>query len=273
MADETSLTDQIDTSRPSVARMYDHYLGGTDNYVVDRNAADQMMSAVPESREMVRANRAFLVHAVHYMAAELGIRQFLDIGSGLPTRQSVHEVARATAPDSRVVYVDHDPHAVVHGRALLAKDKTTAITHGDLLYPDEILADPKVVELIDFDRPVAVLIVAILHFVSDESDPAGLIGRLRQVMAPGSYLAISHVLDDPRPHTIGKILTASGAPPWHPRTREQILAFFDGFDLVEPGLAVLPQWRPPTSDAVPPHRTPGSTEDLHWQVAGIARRS
>jgi hypothetical protein len=273
MAEEASLTDQIDTSRPSVARMYDYYLDGKDNYVVDRDAAKRMLSAVPESREMVRANRAFLVRAVHYLAAELGIRQFLDIGSGLPTQQNVHEVARAVAPDSRVVYVDHDPHAVVHGRALLATDANTAYTHGDLLDLDRILADPKVGELIDFDRPVAVLIVAILHFVSDEDDPAGVLGRLRDVMAPSSVLAVSHVLDDPRTHAIGKILTASGAPPWHPRSRERVLGFFDGFDLVEPGLAVLPQWRPPTGDVMPLHRAQGSPEELHWQVAGIAWRS
>jgi hypothetical protein len=274
MADETqSLLDQIDTARPSVARMYDYYLGGRDNYVVDREAADQMMVAVPESKEMVRANRAFLVRAVHHLAAEMGIRQFLDIGSGLPTQQNVHEVAQAVSPDSRVVYVDHDPHAVVHGRALLATGENTDFIHGDLLRPEKILEDPRVGRLIDFDEPVAILIVAILHFVSDEDGPMDILERLRQAMAPGSHLAISHVLDDPRPHAIGKILTASGAPPWHPRSHEDVVRFFDGFDLVEPGVVLLPHWRPPTPAAVPLHRTPGSAEELRWQVAGIARRS
>src|SRR3954452_5092703 len=273
MADEIqSLVDQIDTGRPSVARMYDYYLGGRDNYVVDREAADQMMLAVPESKEMVLANRAFLVRAVHYLAAELGIRQFLDIGSGLPTRQNVHEVAQAVSPDSRVVYVDHDPPAVVHGRALLAAGDNTAFVHGDLLRPDEILADPQVGELIDFDEPVAVLIVAILHFVSDEDDPGAIVGRLHEAMAPGSHLAVSHVLDDPRSHAIGQILTASGAPPWFPRPQEEVVRFFAGFDLVEPGVAVLPRWRPPTAVSARSNRTPGSTEDLHWQVPGIALR-
>jgi len=277
MADEIqSLVDQIDTGRPSVARMYDHYLGGKDNYAVDRNAADQMMLAVPESKEMVRANRAFLVRAVHYMAAELGIRQFLDIGSGLPTQQNVHEVAQAVSPDSRVVYVDHDPHAVVHGRALLATGENTAFVHGDLLRTEDILKDAKVGELIDFGEPVAVLIVAILHFVSDEDDPSGIIEQLHEAMAPGSHLAISHVLDDPRSHAIGKILTASGAPPWYPRPQEEVVRFFDGFDLVEPGVAVLPRWRPPAPAAVPLHPAPASAsasaDELHWQVAGIARR-
>jgi hypothetical protein len=273
MADEAErLADQIDTSRPSVARMYDYYLGGKDNYIVDRTTADQMMSAVPESKEMVRANRAFLVRAVHYMAAEMGIRQFLDIGSGLPTRQNVHEVAQAVDPASRVVYIDHDPHAVVHGRALLATGENTLFTQGDLRRPEAILEDPLVRELIDFDEPVAILIVAILHFVSDEDDPGAIIARLHKAMAPGSHLAISHVLDDPRPHAIGKILTASGAPPWYPRTHAGVLRFFDGFDLVDPDLAVLLQWRPPASATVPLHRTPDSTDTMHWQVAGIARR-
>jgi hypothetical protein len=273
MAEETRpLADQIDTGRPSVARMYDYYLGGKDNYAVDRAAADQMMSAVPESKEMVRANRAFLVRAVHHLAAERGIRQFLDIGSGLPTRQNVHEVAQAVAPDSRVVYVDHDPHAVIHGRALLETGENTLFTHGDLLRPDKILDDPKVRSLIDFDQPVAILIVAILHFVSDEDDPIGILGRLREAMAPGSHLAISHVLDDPRTHAIGKILTASGAPPWFPRSRSQISGFFDGFEPVEPGVTVLPEWHPPTASAAPLHRAADSAHALRWQVAGIARR-
>jgi S-adenosyl methyltransferase len=273
MADENrSLANQIDTGRPSVARMYDYYLGGKDNYVVDRTAADQMMSAVPESKEMVVANRAFLARAVHYLAAEVGIRQFLDIGSGLPTRQNVHEVAQAVDPDSRVVYVDHDPHAVVHGKALLATGTNTVFTHGDLLKPEEILEDPKVRALIDFDRPVASLIVAILHFVSDEDDPAGITRRLHAAMAPGGYLAVSHILDDPRTHAIGEILMASGAPQWYPRSRSEITGFFDEFELVDPGVTVLPQWRPPTQAAVPLHSPPTSTQELRWQVAGIARR-
>jgi hypothetical protein len=273
MADETRpLANQIQTSRPSVARMYDYYLGGKDNYVVDRTAADQMMSAVPESKQMVQANRAFLVRAVHYLAAEMGIRQFLDIGSGLPTQHNVHEVAQAVDPASRVVYVDHDPHAVVHGRALLATGKNTLFTEGDLLQPEKILDDPKVRALIDFDQPVAILIVAILHFVSDEDDPIGILARLREAMVPGGYLAISHVLDDPRTHAIGNILTSSGAPPWFPRSHSAITGFFDGFELADPGVTVLPKWLPPTPAAVPLHRTPDPAQELHWQVAGIARR-
>jgi len=249
----------VDSSKPSVARMYDYYLGGKDNYVVDREAAERMMTAVPESVDMVRANREFLAQAVRRLAAEAGIRQFLDIGSGLPTRQNVHEVAQAVAPDCRVVYVDHDPLAVVHGQALLATSPGTAYVHGDLRRPAEILAAPEVRELIDFDQPVAILIVAILHFINTDDDPAGIVRTLRDSMAPGSHLAISHVLADPRTGAIGDILSASGAPRWSPRTREQILPFFDGFELIDPGLALLAEWVP--------HPTP----DLRWQVAGVGR--
>ena len=268
--DETSAATGVDSSRPSVARMYDYYLGGKDNFAVDRAAADAMMTAVPESVRMVASNRAFLVRAVRYLAAEAGIRQFLDIGSGLPTRQNVHEVARAAAPDSRVVYADHDPLAVVHGRALLAVDRNTQYLHGDLREPEKILDDPQVRALIDFDEPVAVLVVAILHFIGDQDDPIGILRRLRERMAPGSYLVISHILDDPRPHEIGRILQAAGAPAWYPRTPEQILPFFEGFDLIGPGLALLPRWQPP--GAAPADPEPDGAAELRWQAAGVARR-
>src|SRR5882724_7253240 len=152
MADDASEVIGVDSSRPSVARMYDYYLGGKDNFAVDRAAAEKMMSTVPESVHMVASNRAFLVRAVRYLAAEAGIRQFLDIGSGLPTRQNVHEVAQAAAPDSRVVYVDHDSLAVVHGQALLAVDQNTRYIQGDLRQPEQILDDSRVRELIDFDQ-------------------------------------------------------------------------------------------------------------------------
>ena len=269
MPEETKVPG-VDTSRPSVARMYDYYLGGKDNFAVDRAAAEAMMASVPESVQMVASNRAFLVRAVRYLAAEAGVRQFLDIGSGLPTRQNVHEVAQAAAPDSRVVYVDHDPLAVAHGRALLAVDANTRYIHGDLREPQQILDDPEVGALIDFARPVAVLVVATLHFIGDQDDPAGILSRLRERMAPGSYLVISHILDDPRPHEIGRILNAAGAPSWYPRTPERILPFFEGFDLIGPGLSLLPHWQAPGAE--PPGTRPDGVEELRWQVAGVAIR-
>jgi SAM-dependent methyltransferase len=251
--------------------MYDYYLGGKDNFAVDRAAADSMMASVPESVQMVASNREFLVRAVHHLAAEAGVRQFLDIGSGLPTRRSVHEVAQAVAPGSRIVYVDHDPLAVMHGRALLAVNENTRYIQGDLREPRKILNDDRVRELLDFDQPVAVLLLAVLHFIGEHDDPAAILGLLRERMAPGSYLVISHILDDPRPHEIGRILTAAGAPRWYPRTRAEILPFFDGFELIGPGLALLPHWQPPGAES--PERQRDGAKELRWQVAGVARRN
>jgi SAM-dependent methyltransferase len=270
MSDETKVPG-VDTSRPSVARMYDYYLGGKDNFAVDRTAADSMMTSVPESVQMVASNREFLVRAVHHLAARAGVRQFLDIGSGLPTRRNVHEVAQAAAPSSRVVYVDHDPLAVAHGQALLAINENTRYIQGDLREPPKILDEPQVRALIDFDQPVAVLLVAVLHFIGDHDDPARILGLLRERMAPGSYLVISHILDDPRPHEIGRILNAAGAPRWFPRTREEILPFFEGFELIGPGLALLPHWQAPGAE--PTETRPDGSKELRWQVAGVGRRS
>ena len=251
--------------------MYDYYIGGKNHFAADREVADAALAHWPSGRIGLRENRKFLGRAVRYLAGAAGVRQFLDIGSGLPTRQNVHEVAQAAAPGSRVVYVDHDPLAVAHGRALLAVDANTRYIHGDLREPQKILDDPQVRALIDFDRPVAVLVVATLHFIGDQDDPAGILRRLRERMAPGSYLVISHILDDPRPHEIGRILNAAGAPPWYPRTPEQILPFFEGFDLIGPGLALLPRWQPP--GAAPAEAEPGGQPELRWQAAGVGRLS
>jgi SAM-dependent methyltransferase len=208
---------------------------------------------------------------VHHLATQAGIRQFLDIGSGLPTRRNVHEVAQAAAPSSRVVYVDHDPLAVAHGQALLAINENTRYIQGDLREPPKILDEPQVRALIDFDQPVAVLLVAVLHFIGDHDDPARILGLLRERMAPGSYLVISHILDDPRPHEIGRILNAAGAPRWFPRTREEILPFFEGFELIGPGLALLPHWQAPGAE--PTETRPDGSKELRWQVAGVGSRS
>jgi SAM-dependent methyltransferase len=237
----------IDVTKPSVARVYDYYLGGKDYYPVDRAAAEEMMKAAPESVRAVRANRAFLARAVDYLAREAGIRQFIDIGSGLPTQQNVHEVAQAAAPDARVVYVDHDPVVQVHGQALLATNGGTRFIRAGLQEPETILGHPETRALIDFDKPVAVLLVAVLHFFSDDDDPAGIIARLRDVMAPGSHLVISHIDDHPSTWAIRKAMDESGAQPWFPRTPAEITRFFDGFELVAPGLASVSTWQPGAS--------------------------
>jgi hypothetical protein len=194
----------FEASTPNVARMYDYYLGGKDNFPADRQAAERVLAIVPEVRAAVRANRAFVGRAVRFLAAA-GVRQFLDVGSGLPTRRNVHEVAHELAPDARVVYVDDDPVVVVHGRALLACTDTVAVVQGDLRRPEEVLGHPEVRALIDLDEPVAVLLTLVLHFVTDAEDPVGIVRRLRDAMAPGSYLVVSHGTGDPRPGTAPRV--------------------------------------------------------------------
>jgi hypothetical protein len=241
-------TAGINTDVAHPARMYDYYLGGKDNFPADREAAEQALAAAPAVREMARQNRAFLQRVVRFLAGEAGIRQFLDIGTGLPTQGNVHEIAQATMPDARVVYVDNDPIVVVHSDALLAGHNTTAI-QADLREPDAILDHPEVREVIDFDQPVAVLLVAVLHFIGDAEDPAGLVARLRDAMAVGSYLAISHGSSDlprPEPKMAANVVRAyqRTSTPVVLRSHAQIERFFDGFELVGPGLLQIQHWRP-----------------------------
>ena len=238
---------EIDTSKPHPARMYNAYLGGNDNYPADREAVRQIMRVFPEVRAMALANRAFMQRAVRFLAAEAGIRQFIDIGTGIPSAGNVHEVAGRAAPDARVVYVDNDPIVHVHANALLTGTGTTGIVLADLREPAAILAHPRLRELIDFTRPVALLLVAILHFVKDEEDPAGIVASLRDALPEGSYLVLSHGTQDFHPPG-GADSAAAGyknaTAPLVLRTHEQVSAFFDGFDLLEPGLVQAPLWRP-----------------------------
>ena len=238
---------EIDTSKPHPARMYNAYLGGNDNYPADRAAVRQIMRAFREVRAMALANRAFMQRAVRFLGAEAGIRQFIDIGTGIPSAGNVHEVAGRAATDARVVYVDNDPIVHVHANALLTGSGTTGIVLGDLRDPVAILADPRVQELIDFTRPVALLLVAILHFIKDEEDPAGIVAALRDALPDGSYLVLTHGTQDFHPPG-GADTAAAGyknaTAPLVLRTHEQVSAFFDGFDLLEPGLVQAPLWRP-----------------------------
>jgi hypothetical protein len=244
----------IDTTTANPARVYDALLGGKDHYPVDRAAADAILAAAPQARQGARENRAFLQRAVRYLA-EAGIGQFLDIGTGLPTQGNVHEVARQVAPDARVVYVDHDPVVHVHASALLANNSpTTLAVLADLREPEVILDHPQVRRLIDFDQPLGLLLVAVLHFITDDEDPAGIVARLRDAMAPGSFLVVSHATGDFHPQAGTKVTEVyrQASAPLVLRSRTEIGHLFEGFELVEPGLVEPVAWRPDPEEAASP---------------------
>jgi hypothetical protein len=235
----------IDQNQANAARMYDYYLGGDSNFAVDRQTAREALRLWPNLLDNIYANRSFLRRAVRFLA-DAGITQFLDIGSGIPTVGNVHEIALAADPAAHVVYVDIDPVAVSHSRSLLrGLDHVTAI-RGDLRRPDEIVNDAEVRRLIDFDRPVAVLLFAVFHFIPDADDPAGIVARLRDSMAPGSYVALSHATFEGNEELAveHEDLYARTASPMTMRSHDQVATLLDGFDLVEPGLVRMPAWRP-----------------------------
>jgi SAM-dependent methyltransferase len=259
------LPAEIDAGTAHPARIYDALLGGKDNFPADRRAADQILAAVPTAGAMARANRAFLQRAVRFLTREAGIRQFLDIGTGLPTSGTVHQVAQAITPHARVVYVDNDPVVLAHGRALLAGDRSV-IVDGDVRHPDQILRHPDIGQSIDFARPVAVLLLAILHFVTDAQDPVGIVARLRDAMAPGGYLVLSHATADFSPDvatTAARAYERSSAPIVL-RSRAEIQRLFQGFELVDPGLVQVAAWRPDE----PPAQGQGEV----WAYAGVGRK-
>jgi O-methyltransferase involved in polyketide biosynthesis len=245
-----------DVGTPNVARIYDYFLGGKDNYAVDREAAEQLTAMIPALPLIARQNRAFVGRAVRVLARDYGIRQFIDVGAGLPTQASVHSIARAIAPDATVVYVDNDPVVCSHGRALL-QGQAIGMVEADLRQPDSILRHPVTRTLINFAEPVAVLLTAVLHFLPDEANPRAIIARFRDAMAPGSALVISHgtleggPVDDRAQYTAQIYRQASAALTL--RRLDEVLGFFDGFELIEPGLAWITQWHP---DAAAPPASP-----------------
>ena len=237
----------IDIGTPNVARIYDFLLGGKDNFTADREAAKRLAEAVPDVAEIARDNRSFLGRVVRYLAAEGGIRQFLDLGGGLPTQANVHELAQGVAPQARVVYVDNDPVVASHGRALLASGGQVGMVLGDLRDPAGILRHPDVLGLLDLDRPIAVLCTSILHFVADEAEPHKIIAEYRDRMAPGSYLAISHGTREEDPASEAgqaEVVYRRASAQLHVRPLPEVLRFFDGFELVDPGLTWIAEWRP-----------------------------
>ncbi|MFC4114893.1 SAM-dependent methyltransferase [Nonomuraea zeae] len=241
----------FDPRTPNAARLYDYYLGGKDHFPADRVAAEKILKVAPELRAAARANRAFLARAVRFLA-EAGITQFLDIGTGLPAQSNVHEVAGKVHQDARVVYVDRDPVVLVHGRALLAGHGDTTVVEGDLREPHQILKNPDVTRVIDFNRPVGVLLLAVMHYLTESDRPQEVVASLRDALAPGSHLVVSHGTSDARAAAVEKateVYRRAGLP-LTLRGRAGITALFEGFELVEPGVVWLPEWHPEQADLI-----------------------
>jgi S-adenosyl methyltransferase len=240
----TWVLESIDLERPSAARVYDYLLGGGHNFPSDRAVAERLLRVLP-AFDMARMNRAFLGRTVRFLV-DAGIRQFLDLGSGIPTVGNVHEVAQQADPDCRVVYVDCEPVAVAHSELLLEDNDQAAIIQADMREPHTILSSPTTARLIDFAEPVGLLMVGVVQFLPDEDDPWALAAQYRDALAPGSYLALSAFTQDCTPEGMDSAVDVCTATqhPIHPRGREAIMRMFDGFELLEPGVVYTPQWRP-----------------------------
>ena len=256
---------KIDSSVAHIARVYDYWLGGKDNFAVDREVGDKVLDIHPETALSVRANRAFLARSVRYLAEREGIRQFLDVGTGLPSANNTHEVAQAVVPESRVVYVDNDPIVLAHARALLTSspEGETGYLEADIKDPDGILAGAA--ELIDFARPVAVMLVAVLHLLRDDEVPKAVVDRFMAAVPPGSFLVISHLASDVQRDTMaemGRRLNESMTQQFTMRSRLQVTGFFDGLVLVEPGVVLTHEWR----------KDPGGASSPGVLWAGVARK-
>jgi len=236
----------FDTSVAHQARIYDYWLGGKDNFAADREAAEQAIAAYPGVATGARANRQFLARAVRHLAADAGIRQFLDIGTGIPTANNTHEVAQAAAPESRVVYVDYDPVVLIHARALLASRGEGRVDYLDADLRDTSAILEQASRTLDFSRPVAVMLIAILHAIEDDDDPYQIVAQLIDAMPPGSYLALSHVASDIDPEQIGEAtarLNQRSRQRFTLRDHAQVLRFFDRLELLDPGVVRVENWR------------------------------
>jgi S-adenosyl methyltransferase len=244
--------DEIDLERPSAARMYDYYLGGSHNFAADRALAEENIRVWPDLCHVARANRAFLHRAVTHLSS-LGVNQFLDLGSGIPTGGNVHDVAQACDPASRTVYVDADPVAVAHSEALLADVPGARILHADLRDPEAVLDDPAVTAYLDPARPIAVLMVAVLHFVAPQDEPGQIVEAYRAATAPGSYLVVSHVTNDYQPERARRTedIYTQASHPMTFRGRDEIGALLAGYGLLDPGLVDVIRWRPDPEDPRP----------------------
>jgi hypothetical protein len=261
---------EIDTSRPHPARMYDYYIGGKNHFAADRALADAALAHWPSGRIALRENRRFLGRAVRYLAEEAGVRQFLDIGAGLPTTANVHEIAQAADPCSRVVYVDNDPMVLAHARALVASapEGRTACIQADLRSPLDILSSPVVRSVIDFGQPVALMLIAVLHFLHDEDEPEVVMKTLLDALPSGSYLAASHLTSEHDPEGLGagQRIYREGGIQMQTRDADEFASLaFSGLELVPPGVVLVSEWRP---DSNAPRPTPAEVSCY----GGVARK-
>jgi O-methyltransferase involved in polyketide biosynthesis len=261
----------FDPTMPNEARMMDYMLGGKDNFAADREAVDRALALAPELPMMARESRRFLDRSVRFLV-EAGIRQFVDIGCGLPTQGSVHESAHATAPDTRVLYVDNDPLVVNHAQALLSDSERTAVVRADMRKTDALLAHPRLTELIDLRRPVGFMLVGVLTVITEDDVALGIVDRLRRAAAPGSHLVITHAISDMRPQVTEKLSElyqdeqiVRGSRVRNVRTQAEVESFFDGLDLLEPGIVPVPAWRPDSGE-------PTVDPQTFWAVAGVGRK-
>ena len=274
MTEDQQVPPGIDPATPSPARLYDYYLGGTNNFRADRDAAERIRARMPELADAAWANRGFHQRAALWMAGTAGIRQFLDIGSGLPTRNNTHQAVGRATREARVVYVDNDPLVRVHASALLVDAGETRLVTADLRDPDGVLNHPQTRELIDFAQPVGLLMTAVLHFVSDGSDPRGLIARYVAELAPGSYLALSHITADRKPPAATAAIRgiyANATEQVYLRSRAEVERFFDGLELVPPyegaaaAVTYVGEWGAEDPDMA-------DSDGSRWSYGGVARR-
>lgn len=258
----------VDTTVPHSARIYDWWLGGKDNFAVDRAMGSALMESIPTLPAMAAENRRFVHRVARHLVAEAGVRQFLDVGTGIPTRPNLHEVAQALAPETRVVYVDNDPIVLAHARALMisTEEGRSAYIDADVRQPESILANPTLTETLDLNQPVALTLIAILMLLSDDDDPAGKLRVLMDALPSGSYLAITHPTQDFDPDAVGVAVAAAtrGGMTLVPRTHDDVQRFFGDWELIEPGLVPVMAWRPEGGPPADPH---GS---YYW--SGVARK-
>ena len=262
----SELPEGVDSERSSVARLYDWLLGGRHNFAADRELGRRLIAAEPNARMIVRENRDFLGRAVRLLLSQ-GVRQFLDLGSGIPTQENVHQIAQRSAPGARVVYVDNDPSAVAHSRQILAGNPDAGVVLADMRDPAAVLGHPVTRTLLDFDRPIGLLMVSVLHFIPAADDPFGMVARYRDAVAPGSYLVISHATHEAAPGAaadVERLYASTARASAYTRSHPEIIRFFAGSDLVEPGLVYLPLWRPRSPE-------PPEHPERAWFYAGVGR--